>query len=101
LAKVKLPDAVCELGSQRELFVDDYLVGRLQNAERKLHQPVPREVVLTCDKPWEGNISAYYTLFADGERFRMYYRGAHFDEKTKQATHPEVTCYAESRDGII
>ena len=30
----------------------------------------------------------------------MYYRGAHFDEKAKQSTHREVTCYAESRDGI-
>jgi hypothetical protein len=30
----------------------------------------------------------------------MYYRGAHFDERAKKSTHREVTCYAESRDGI-
>jgi hypothetical protein len=30
----------------------------------------------------------------------MYYRGAHFDVNAKKATHPEFTCYAESRDGI-
>ena len=28
----------------------------------------------------------------------MYYRGSHWNTKTKKATHPEVTCYAESKD---
>ena len=100
LAKVQLPTTVCDIGSRRELFVDDYLIDRLQRATLVMHQPVPREVVIACDAPWEGNISAYYTLFADEDRFRMYYRGAHFDEKAKKATHPEFTCYAESSDGI-
>ena len=100
LAKVELPGNVRDIGSRRELLVDDYLIERLQDAELKMHRPEPRELVLVCDKPWEGNTSAYYTLFADGDVFRMYYRGAHFDEKTKKAAHPEVTCYAESRDGI-
>jgi hypothetical protein len=30
----------------------------------------------------------------------MYYRGSHFDEQAKKATHREVACYAESKDGI-
>ncbi|HVX64511.1 MAG TPA: hypothetical protein VHC19_28060 [Pirellulales bacterium] len=89
-----------ELGSRRELFVDDYLIERLHGAALKMHRPEPKEVVIVCDAPWEGNISAYYTLFADGGRFRMYYRGAHFDEQAKRSTHPEFACYAESRDGI-
>lgn len=92
--------APIELGSRRELFVDEYLIAELRSATLKMHRPEPKEVVLVCDEPWEGNISAYFTLFADGERFRMYYRGAHFDEQKKRATHPEFTCYAESRDGI-
>ena len=29
-----------------------------------------------------------------------YYRGSHFDEKTQKNAHREVTCYAESTDGI-
>jgi hypothetical protein len=57
-------------------------------------------VAIVCDRPWEGNISAYYTLFADGDIFRMYYRGAHWDEQAKRSTHPEFACYAESRDGV-
>jgi len=56
--------------------------------------------VLTTDQPWEGNTSAYYTIFRDGDLFRMYYRGSHWDETNNRAGHREVTCYAESRDGI-
>lgn len=100
LAKVQLPSVVREIGSRRELFVDDYLIERLRGVKQQLHRPQPRDVALVCDAPWEGNTSAYYTLFADGDRFRMYYRGEHFDVSTQKAAHPEVTCYAESRDGI-
>jgi len=101
LAKVRLPKNLVNLGSRLELFVDDYLIEKLSgSAKRVLQKPQPQEVVLTADKPWEGNTSAYYTVFRDGDRFRMYYRGSHFDETTKKAAHPEVTCYAESSDGI-
>lgn len=89
-----------DVGSRRELFVDDFLIDRMTDAELKPHQPEPKEVVIVCDAPWEGNTSAYYTLFRDDERFRMYYRGWHFDEGTKALAHHEVTCYAESSDGI-
>lgn len=99
LAKVQLPGAVRDLGARRELFVDDYLIDELKGVNLKMHTPMAQDVALVCDAPWEGNTSAYYTLFADGDRFRMYYRGAHFDEKTKKEAHPEFTCYAESKDG--
>jgi hypothetical protein len=89
------------IGSQRELFVDRFLIDRIDGgASLKLHHPAPQEVVLTTDKPWEGNTSAYFTIFQDGDLYRMYYRGSHWEESTKKASHPEVTCYAESRDGI-
>ncbi len=90
-----------DVGSRLELFVDDYLIeSKTGDVDLKLHKPTPGEVVLVTDKPWEGNTSAYYTVFQDGDIYRMYYRGSHFDEKTRKATHREVTCYAESRDGI-
>lgn len=88
------------IGSRRELFVDDFLIAGMTGAELKLHKPQARDVALVCDRPWEGNTSAYYALFRDGDRFLAYYRGSHFDEKTKRSAHPEVACYAESRDGI-
>jgi hypothetical protein len=93
-------NAPIALGSRRELFVDDLLVARLEGAELKLHQPEPREVALVCDQPWEGNTSAYFTLWRDDGRFRVYYRGSHFDEQAKKSAHPEFTCCAQSRDGL-
>lgn len=89
------------LGSRLELFVDDYVIDKLEGeAMLHLHRPQPQEVVLVTDKPWEGNTSAYYTIFRDGDIYRAYYRGSHWDEVAKKATHPEVVCYAESKDGI-
>jgi len=89
------------IGSRLEPFVDAYLIDRLGGSARLVVQrPEPRDVVLTADRPWEGNTSAYFTIFQDGERYRMYYRGAHFDVAAKKAAHREVTCYAESNDGL-
>ena len=89
-----------DIGERRELFVDDYLIDSMANVIQHVHRPEPREVVLVTDQPWEGNTSAYYTIFQDGDLYRMYYRGSHFDEQTKESGHIEVTCYAESKDGI-
>jgi hypothetical protein len=91
---------VIDIGSRRELLVDDFLIASLDGVELTLHKPEAREVALVCDQPWEGNTSAYYTLFEDGGLLRAYYRGAHYDVKTKKETHPQFACYAESRDGL-
>ena len=93
-------DAIA-LGDRLELFVDDFLIDNVDGeVEWKLHHPKPAEVVLVTDAPWEGNTCAYYTIFADDDRYRMYYRGSHFDTDAQKAAHPEVVCYAESTDGI-
>lgn len=92
---------VLMVGSRLEPLVDRHLIDRLGGtAELKLQKPTPGEVVQIADKPWEGNTSAYYTILQDGELYRMYYRGSHFDEKTKASAHREVACYAESKDGL-
>ena len=99
---------VAEVGTRRELFVDRYLVAELAGeAKQVVQRPEPREVVLVTDAPWEGNTSAYYTILEDDTdangdryRFRMYYRGSHYDSETKKGAHREVVCYAESQDGI-
>jgi len=91
--------AAIDLGSRRELFVDTFLIDRLTGVELTLHKPEAKDVVLVCDAPWEGNTSAYYTLFQDGDRFRMYFRGSHFDEAKKTMLH-QFACYAESADGL-
>ena len=88
-------------GTQRELFIDGHMIEKMTgDVRQQLQLPEPKEVVLTTDAPWEGNTCAYYTIFRDGDLFRMYYRGSHWNTSTKKATHREVTCYAESRDGV-
>ena len=94
---------VIEIGSRRELFVEDTLVARLAAGGRlQLHRPTPRELAIVCDAPWEGSSCAYMKVFRDGDLYRMYYRGSDvvYTKDGYSSPHPEVACYAESRDGI-
>ena len=93
-------DAI-QIGSRRVLFLDDLLVDTLTgNAELKLHHPVPREVVFTANRPWEGNLMFHLSVFRDGDIYRMYYRGWDYDEQRNSMSQHKVICYAESRDAI-
>jgi hypothetical protein len=86
-----------DLGSRLEMFVDGHLIESVYgDASMRLNLPVKREVVLTTDKPWESATSTYFTVFRDGDRVRMYYRGAASDGDRPD----QFTCYAESRDGV-
>ena len=87
------------IGSRRELFVDDWMIHSLKDAQQELHHPAPQEVAITYDGPAEGNISYYVRILKDGQKYRMYYRGAHHDWSKKKTTH-QVVCYAESDDAI-
>ena len=55
-----------DIGNRRELFVDEFLLAKRDGIEVRLHSPVPREVVMTCDAPWEGSGCGYETVFRDG-----------------------------------
>jgi len=93
------------LENRRELFVDDFLIERLDGAALRLHQPVSREAAIVHDAPWEGETSAYHTVFQDGDLYRMYYRGSGRGKRRgrlmeRHHMSHETTCYAESRDGI-
>jgi len=89
-----------EVSNRLELFVDDHLIGETTgDVRRELIKPEPKEVVFETDEAWEGNTSGYYTFFQDGDLYRMIYRGWQHNAEMK-ATHKEVTCYAESKDGV-
>ena len=89
-----------DIGSRLELMVDDHLIEQMSGGARfELHRPIARQVAITHDEPWEGNVCAFHTVFRDGDIYRMYYRGAH-RAGPKEHGHPELVCYAESRDGI-
>ncbi|MGC1275112.1 MAG: hypothetical protein WBC44_15520 [Planctomycetaceae bacterium] len=92
------PAEVIEIGSRRELFVDRHLVDTMDGARLTLARPCDEGVVLRFDRPWEGLFSGYATVIRDGGLLRLYYRG-HADD-SKDGSPSEVTCYAESTDGI-
>lgn len=92
-----------EIGNRRELFVDDALISSQHDVELRLHKPVPREVVIVHDQPWEGSGSGYHSIFQDGDIYRMYYKSWHLEVtqgKVNTSTHPLFCCYAESKDGV-
>jgi hypothetical protein len=94
LAAQTVPD----IGSRRELFVDRFLIDKLQGAELRLQQPVEKGPVLQLDQPWEGAFSGYFTIIQEQGRLRMYYRCR--ADAGPDGNEAESTCYAESKDGI-
>ncbi len=91
-------EEILSLKSERQLFVDEYLLERTQDLSLRLHHPVEQNVALEFDKPWEGRYCAYITVIQDEDVYRMYYRGS--PKAGKDGNYNEVTCYAESEDGI-
>ena len=98
--------AATDIGSRRELFVDDALIERLEGgAELRLHHPVPQKIVLEHDEPWEGTGSGYHSVFQDGDLYRMYYKSWNISpfaeaKPGESEVHPRLCAYAESDDGI-
>ncbi len=115
LCSTALGDEPLHIGSQRELFLDAYLIDTVTGVTRELHQPERKGPVMRFDRPWEGGGTGYVTVFEDrlpdgAPYYRMYYHaqpilGQYGDTAWSKADWnaicgPEVTCYAESRDGI-
>lgn len=99
-----------ELGSRRELLVDDYLVDKMAGLELRLHHPVPKEIIMVRDAPWEGSGSDFEVLIREEGLIRMYYMGAEltnadgtklqYDPQAPTVRREVYACYAESKDGI-
>jgi len=99
------------IASQLEPFFDDALIDSMTGVQLKLHEPQPQGTAIVFNRPWEGNNSAYVTIFQDGDIYRMYYRGVSEPGYQMQSLPPRagdvtlpanemVTCCAESKDGI-
>lgn len=96
------------LGSRRELFLDDGFVSSLEgHVTRVLHHPEPAEVVLTLNEPHEGmtnDSGTYNSIVFDGTRYLVYYRcGCRMlpsPQFPKVDEHGSKLCVAESTDGI-
>jgi len=93
-----ITEEIYNIENRREIFIDNKIIDKLENVSFKLCEPIPAEKVLYFDKPWEGKFSGYVTLIHDKDIYRLYYRGLPVSKS--DGSNAEVTCYAESPDGI-
>src|SRR5579863_10090644 len=103
------------IGTTRQLFLDDFVVGRQRNVQRRLHRPIRSSAhpVVCADQLWERGVAgvdiAGGTVLFDREdhMFKMWYRtNQAFLEEAPDGSFREATgaaylaCYAVSRDGV-
>src|SRR5262245_39775543 len=89
-----------DVGSRRELMIDDALTERMSGqASLQLQHPEKRAIALIHDSPWEGTVTGYHTVFRDGDLFRMYYiaSDAITPDGSRFTGKPFHAGYAESR----
>jgi hypothetical protein len=84
------------INSRLELFVDDWLIEEMKGVSLQMHNPIPQEVVLEFNQPWEGSISYDPVVMKEGDRYRLWYRGC----GSESTWEDQCTAYAESTDGV-
>ena len=97
-----------DIGSRRELFIDNYLIGDLRgSATRHLFEMTPAttkssDVAMTCDADWEGPWCRYAKFIQDKDAIKVWYMGHHtYDYRNKDGEKvPGRLCYAFSEDGL-
>ena len=72
-----------DIGTRTELFVDEYLIDRMDGAHLQLQHPERREIVFTCDAPWEDKVAFFNSVVQDGTTVRLYYRAGVPDADNK------------------
>ncbi|MEX2512438.1 MAG: hypothetical protein WD398_06000 [Cyclobacteriaceae bacterium] len=92
-------EEIIQMGNRREIFLDYFLIDKLDGLSLELHTPEDKGIVLNYDQPWEIFSPAYVTILKDKYLYRAYYRSGIRGDR-KPYTNEEWTCYAESKDGI-
>ena len=90
-------DEPINLGSNREIFIDDFLIESLKGVEIRLEKPRDEGIVHKFDKPWEGPFCGYSTVIKDKDKFYLYYRG--LPKAGKDGSNDETTCVITSTNG--
>ena len=88
-------DEPIPIGSRRELFVDRFLINRMENTILKLHEPVSGGVAIRLDQPWEGPANFGSCVLRHGGKFLLYYRAMTLTKGDESG----VLCVATSDDG--
>ena len=75
-----LATGIIDVGSRKQLFVDDKLIARSQGITFTMNTPLKmNQPVLANDIPWEGeagaSIAAYSSVIKDGDKVRIWGSG--------------------------
>ena len=91
--------APIELGSKRQLFLDEMFLAKRKRITLEVNPPVQdTEPVLVAERPWERlGLGAYNTVTREGDVFRMWYD---VTSREKSRLLRRLLCYAESGDGV-
>ena len=103
-------DKPLNIGTDRQLFVDDFWLDQAKGTTRVLHEPVRRAPAIEADRPWDLSPCAA-GFMQDGDRFRAWYRtgndsamivkGSGQQPVLDPGDYPNATtAYAESLDGV-
>jgi hypothetical protein len=87
---------IVAIGSRWELFIDHFLIDRLENAYLRLHEPVSGGRAIHIDRPWEGPANGPQTVFEFEGRYHLYYRAMTLQPGDESG----VLCVAISEDGV-
>lgn len=92
----KAGESVLDIGTQKQLFIDNSLLAKSQNVALKMNPPVKKGVVLLPDRPWDSGYMGFCVSVAeDAGLCKMWYL-----TQAKGQGDQYVLCYACSRDGI-
>ncbi len=91
-------DDIREIGSRRELFVDRFLIDRLEGVDLQLHEPRPAGVAIKIDRPWESRFNYGHKVFKEGGLYHLYYLARMLPAGEKRFI--LSISYARSQDGI-
>ena len=95
--------APLEVGSERQLFIDERFIAESKGVELVLEKPdLQRERLFTADRPWEaGRAGTWSSLVHEGERFHFWYDAYGWDAQAhRHRTDSHCYCYAVSDDGL-
>ena len=88
-----------DIGSRRELFVDDFMFTGTGNAKFVMHNPEPKELAVKRDTIGDDHATSYYSIVFDGSKYSLFYTGHGFGLSQGKWPHQHI-CRAESEDGI-
>ena len=92
------PHTPDRIGTDRQLFVDDYWIASSTGVERVLQEPVKEDVTIASEHPWEKIFSGYHVVLHTGTSWRMYYLTS--GDVGVQIGGWRYCAIAESEDGV-